>query len=251
MRKVLKKIILSFILMIIMTLPLKGMAQGVVVASTSLSGAIAKAAGAKEVRILTPSEIKHPPEYDLKPSDLVKFEGADVVVYAGYEKMVSKLIETSKNKNLISIQIDTTTSPENLIEQARRISKILKTEKEEQKWEKEFIEKLKTLKQRVLEFSEKRAVVHKFAQPFSRWIGLQIVQVISPGELTPRVIADAISKKPDIVIDIAHFPIAKVISENAGCRYIQIINFPGIEGTQTLEDIFEYNVKQLLMGASH
>lgn len=246
MRKIFKNILLAVIFIMIMILPLKGMAQGVVVASTSLSGAIARAAGAREIRVLTPSEIKHPPEYDLKPSDLVKFEGADVVIYAGYEKMVSKLIETSKNKNIMSIQIDTTTSPENLIEQARKISKILKTEKEEQQWEKIFIERLKTLREKVLAFSGKQAVVHKFAQPFSRWAGLQVVQVISPGELTPKVIADAISKRPEIVVDIAHFPIAKVIAENIGCRYIQIINFPGIGGTQTLEDIFEYNVRQLL-----
>lgn len=246
MRKGLKDILLSAIFTGIILLPIMSIAQGIVVASTSLTGAIARAAGAREIRILTPSEIKHPPEYELKPSDLIKFEGAEMVIYAGYEKMVSKLIETSKNKNIISVKIDTTTSPENLIEQARKISKILKTEKEEQQWEKEFIERLKTLKEKVLPFSGKRVVVHKFAQPFSRWVGFQVVQVISPGELTPKVIADAISKKPELVIDIAHFPIAKVIVENIGCKYIQIINFPGIGGTQTLEDIFEHNVKQLL-----
>lgn len=246
MNKGKKRFILIILSLILLCFPSIALAQGIVVASTSLCGAIAKAAGAREVRILTPSEIKHPPEYDLKPSDLIKFEGADIVVYAGYEKMVSKLIETSKNKNIISIKIDTTTSPENLIEQARRISNILKTEKEEQQWEIRFRERLKILKEKVSAFAGKKVVVHKFAQPFSRWVGLQIVQVINPGELTPKLIAEAVSKKPEIVIDIAHFPIAKVISENIGCKYIQVINFPGIEGTETLEDIFEYNVKQLL-----
>lgn len=233
-------------LMIFLIFPSIIMAQGIVVASTSLAGAIAKAAGAKDIRVLTPSEIKHPPEYDLKPSDLMKFEGADIVVYGGYEKMVSKLIETSKNKNIIAIQIDTTTSPQNLIEQVRKISKFLKTEKWVEEWEKEFSEKLKKLQNKLSPYFGKRAVVHKFAQPFARWAGFQVVHVINPGELTPKVIADSISKKPDIVIDVAHFPIAKVVAENAGCRYIQVINFPGIGGTQTLEDIFEYNSKQLI-----
>src|SRR5512147_2830950 len=100
-----------------------------VLASTSLAGAVAMAAGASEVRVLTPAEWRHPPEYDLRPSDWMKFEGVRVVVYAGYEKMVTKLLETSRNKNIVAIQIDTTSSPENLITQARKISAVLQTER--------------------------------------------------------------------------------------------------------------------------
>src|SRR3972149_10697958 len=169
-------------------------AQDVIVASTSLAGAIAKAAGAKEVRIIVSSEMRHPPEYDLKPSDLLKFEGARVVIYGGYERMVSKLLETSKNKNILAIQINTDTSPENLISQARKISEVLKTEKEGQVWEKKFLEKLKELQKKISPFSGKRAIVHRFAQPFAQWAGLQVVQIVSPGELTPKVIGDAVAK---------------------------------------------------------
>jgi ABC-type Mn2+/Zn2+ transport system permease subunit len=220
--------------------------EDAVVASTSLAGAIAKSAGAKEVRVIVSSEMRHPPEYDLKPSDLLKFEGAKVVVYGGYERMVSKLIETSKNKNILAIQINTETSPENLILQARRISEVLKTEKEEQVWEKRFLEKLKELQKKTNLFSGKRAIVHRFAHPFAQWAGLHILQIVSPGELTPKVIGDAIAKTPELVVDIYHFPVAQVIAENAKCKYVQVINFPGVENTKTLEDIFQYNLTQLI-----
>ena len=221
-------------------------AQEAVVASTSLAGAIAKAAGAKEVRVIVSSEMRHPPEYDLKPSDLLKFEGAKVVIYGGYERMVSKLLETSKNKNIIAIQINTDTSPENLISQARKISEVLKTEKEEQVWEKKFLEKLKELQKKISPFSGKRAIVHRFTQPFAQWAGLQVVQIVSLGELTPKVIGESVAKKPELVVDIYHVPAAQVIAENAKCKYIQVINFPGVENTKTIEDIFEYNATQLL-----
>jgi len=229
-----------------LSFPFGATAQEAVVASTSLAGAIAKAAGAKEVRVIVSSEMRHPPEYDLKPSDLLKFEGAKVVIYGGYERMVSKLLETSKNKNIIAIQINTDTSPENLIAQARKISEILKTEKEEKAWEERFLERLKELQKKISPFSGKRAVVHRFAQPFAQWAGLQVVQIISPGELTPKVIGDAIAKNPDLVVDIYHVPVAQVIAENAKCKYIQVINFPGADHTQSLEDLFEYNAMQLL-----
>src|SRR4030067_1016214 len=126
-------------LLLLILLPAKGMTEGVVVASTSLTGAIARAGGAKEVRVLTSGEMRHPPEYDLKPSDLLKFEGANIVIYGGYERMGSKLLETTRNRNMVAIQIDTETSPENLITQARKVSKLLKTEKEEQAWEEMFL----------------------------------------------------------------------------------------------------------------
>jgi zinc transport system permease protein len=226
--------------------PIPASAQDRVVASTSLTGAIAKAAGAKEVRVIVSSEMRHPSEYDLKPSDLLKFEGAKVVVYGGYERMVPKLLEASKNKNILAIQINTDTAPENLISQARKISEILKTEKEEKAWEERFIGRLKELQKKISPYSGKRAVVHRFAQPFAQWAGLQVVQLFSPGELTPKVIGDSIAKHPDLVVDIYHAPVAQAIAENAKCKYVQVINFPGAGNTQSLEDLFEYNCAQLM-----
>jgi zinc transport system substrate-binding protein len=217
-----------------------------VVASTSLAGAIARAAGAKEVRVLTPSETKHPPEYELKPSDLLKLEGANIVIYGGYERMVEKLVETSRNKNMVVTKIDTTTSPENLIAQTKIVAAALHTEKEQQTWEKGFIAKLASLKTRLAPLAGKRAVVHLHTKPFVKWAGLSEVQVVPPGELSLKAVTDAIEKQPEVVIDILHMPAAKVIADNAHCRYVLVINFPAAQGTVTLEDIFEFNTAQIL-----
>jgi hypothetical protein len=226
--------------------PLGTRAQEVVVASTPLVGAIARAAGAGEVRVISPEGTRHPPEYDLKPSDLFRFEGARIVIFGGYERMVSKLLETSRKKNILALQIETETSPESLIASTRKISRALKTEKEEQIWEKQFIERLKALQRKISPFSGKRAIVHLYAYPFSKWANLSIVQMISPGELTPKVIADAVAEKPELVVDVFHFPVARVVAENAKCKYVQVINFPGVGNTKTLEDVFEYNSSQFI-----
>ena len=217
-----------------------------VVASTSLTGAFARAAGAAEVRILTPADVKHPPEYELRPSDLAELEGADVVVYAGYERMVQKLVETSTSRKLPAIRVDTTTSPAIFVSQVRMIAAVLHTERKEQAWEKEFLERVAALKARLAPYSEKKAVVHLHALPFAKWAGLSVVQVVAPGELSPKAVADAVARHPDIVVDIRHMPVARVIAENAQCRYAQLINFPGIEKTATLGDIFEYDTAQIV-----
>ena len=217
-----------------------------VVASTSLTGALARAAGATEVRTLTPADVKHPPEYELRPSDVAKLDGANAVIYAGYERMVQKLVETSKGKGISAIQVDTTTFPDNLIAQARKIAGVLHTEKAEEVWEKGFLEKLAVLKERLAPYAGKKAVVHLQAQGFTKWAGLSVVQVIMPGEPSPKAVADAIAKQPDIVVDILHMPVAKLIADNAGCRYAALINFPGVEKTVTLEDVFEYDTHQVV-----
>lgn len=217
-----------------------------VVASTSLTGALARAAGASSVRILTPADVKHPPEYELRPSDLVKLEWADVVVYAGYERMVQKLVEVSKSKSVTTVQVDTTTTPENFINQAKKIAAALHTERAEQTWEKGFLEKLSSLKSRLAPYAGKKAVVHLHAQGFARWAGFEIVQVVMPGEISPKAIADAVAKRPEVVIDILHMPAAKTIADNTQCRYAQLINFPGAGGTTTPEDIFEYDTAQVV-----
>jgi zinc transport system substrate-binding protein len=217
-----------------------------VVASTSLTAAIATAAGAREVRVLTPLDVKHPPEYELKPSDLLKFEGAQAVVYAGYERMVTRILETSGGKNIVAIRIDTATSPENIILQTKRIASVLHTEKTQAEWETAFHRRLETLKARLAPFTGKRAVVVIHAQPFAQWAGLEVVQVVSPGELSVKALTEAVAKHPDVVVDVLHMPAARIIAENAKSRYTQIINFPGSENTVTIEDVFEFNTSRLV-----
>ena len=217
-----------------------------VVASTSLTAAFAKAAGAKEVRILTPPDVKHPPEYELKPSDLLKLDGARAAVFGGYERMVARLVETSGAKNLTAIKIDTVMSPDNVIAETRRIAKALGTEKEQAEWEKGFRGYLGDLKATLASVAAKRAVAHLHAQAFARWAGLVVVKVLNPGELSAKALAEAVSEKPDVVVDILHMPALRVVADNAGTRYVQVINFPGVDGTVSLEDVFRFNVSQLI-----
>jgi zinc transport system substrate-binding protein len=217
-----------------------------VVTSTSLTAAVARAAGAKEIRTLTPADVKHPPEYELKPSDVAKLDGIQVVVYAGYERMVQKLLDVSGSKGIQAIKVDTALSPENLIQQARKIAAALHTEKAESAWEELFAAKLAALKAKLAPFAAKRAIVVFHAQPFARWAGLDVIQVLNPGEISVKALTEAVAQRPDIVVDIAHMPAARVIADNAHSRYAQIINFPGVGGTATLEDIFEFNTTQLV-----
>jgi len=218
----------------------------IVVASMPLTGALAKAAGAQEVRILTPPEVKDPPGYELLPSDPAQLNGASAVVYAGHEKMAPKLVGAAKGRGLTVVQVDTTISPENFIAQVRKIAGVFHTEKDEKTWEKGFLQRVAALKSELVPYSGRKAVVHAQAESFAAWAGLTVVQVISSGDASPQTIAGAAAKKPDIVIDSVHAPLAKSVADTVRCPYVSLVIFPGPEKTATLEDVLDYDAGQVI-----
>jgi len=81
---------------------------------------------------------------------------------------------------------------------------------------------------------------------FVNWLGLDVVGTFGPGEPSPAVVLDLIKKKPAMVIDNYHNPGGKALAESLGVPYVVLINFPGKDGTRTIEDVFLYNEKAIL-----
>jgi hypothetical protein len=65
-------------------------------------------------------ELKHPPEYEIKPSDLDAVSGASLVVYGGYEKFAKRLAETSGGAGVYEMKIFTDNVPAVLKAEAKR-----------------------------------------------------------------------------------------------------------------------------------
>ena len=110
----------------------------IVVASTSWTGAIAEAAGADEIRILAPFELKHPPEYDYRPSDIARLRFASLLVYGGYEPFVKKLAVAAGLPPDKMMVIVTSNDPDNQKKQARLLAEKLGTQNKAAVWENSF-----------------------------------------------------------------------------------------------------------------
>ena len=54
------------------------------VASTTWTAAFADLAGVDEITVIAPATLRHPPEYELVPSDIVTIQNARFFVSAGY-----------------------------------------------------------------------------------------------------------------------------------------------------------------------
>lgn len=218
-----------------------------VVASTSWTAAIARAAGAHVVTIIAPAELKHPPEYEIKPSDLEAVRGGRLVVLAGYEKFAKRLVETSGTQGTTSLALVTTNVPAVLKAQAQKVAEALGTQAAYARWAEGFDRFAADSRARVLgAYPDKRAVVQAQMKAYAEWLGFEVVGVFGPGELSPAVVLDLVKLKPALVLDNYHNPSGPAVSEALKVAYVQLINFPGKDGSVTLEDVFTLNERLLV-----
>jgi zinc transport system substrate-binding protein len=218
----------------------------VVVASTSWTGAIARAAGATEVVVLAPLELKHPPEYDYRPADIARLGEARLLVHAGYEPFIKKLIAASAFPQEKTAQITTMNDPEQLKGQARLLAERLGTQEKEKAWEAAFDKTAAQIKGRAAQkgVGQIRVLVQQMQVPFVNWLGYSIVGTFSANELSPARILELAALKPVLIIDNIHNPQGRPIREVVGCTYAELRNFPSAQAP-TLEGLFLENAAQL------
>jgi hypothetical protein len=222
-----------------------------VAASTSWVAAIAEAAGARDVRVLAPVELRHPPEYELRPSDLAAVRRADIILYAGWETFAARLAETAGGAGLQLVRVQAANTPEALKAEAGRLARILGTEDRFEAWQKTFDPLAEELRQRVLAaWPGGRAVAEEAFTGFAAWLGLEVLGEYGPAEPSPALILNLVQTEPALVIDNYHAPSGWPVAEAARAAYVELINFPGKDGTKTIEDVFRYNAGVLVRAAA-
>ncbi len=221
-----------------------------VVASTSWTAAIARAAGAVDIHVIAPAELKHPPEYEIKPSDLEAVRGADYVIYGGYEKFAQRLAETAGGVGAVGITVYTDNLPPVFKREARKAAQAMGTVDAYLVWEKGFDAALEAMKARIAAvYPDRRAAVHKYLQTYAEWLGFEVIGTFGPGEPSPQLVLNLVKAKPALIIDNWHNIAGKAVAESLSAAYVELINFPGRGNTKTIEDVFAYNEAQFIAAA--
>jgi hypothetical protein len=221
----------------------------VVVSTTPWTAAYAEAAGAKEIIILAPFEMEHPSEYELRPSDIPKIMDAELIVYAGYEVMAERLkkgLDIPQEKLLF---VDTDYRYETIEKSVMNIAKHLGTEDIARDnlfaIRKAFDDGRSMLMEKNL--SGKPVMVHRFQSSIAGELGLMPVALFGPSAPEASEIAGAAKKNVFMIIDNVHNPVGQPFKEVMSDKeYVQLLNFPGRNGTKTLTDVIRYNVAQIV-----
>ena len=239
-----------FFLFIVILLPVISNAQKEIniVASTSWTAAYVKAAGISNVDQLAPSSLEHPSEYELQIGDIEKIKKADFIVYAGYETVINQIQKSLKIDQNKFIKISTS-----YVESEIR-TEILKIAEKTGTVNKAELS-LKTIHQLFSEakidvekcdLKGKPVIVHFFQAGFAKEIGLNPVAIFGPAPLESYNLVELANKKAVLIVDNIHNPIAQPLSEiKKGVRTVELLNFPGLFKTVTIEDVIRYNLLQI------
>ena len=227
-----------------------GSGEKLVVASTAWVAALAEAAGARNVRVLDPVELRHPPEYELKPSDLSLVSRADFVFYAGWERFAEKLAETAGSASVRLVKVSADCNPPSIYAEAEKIAALLGTTERFAEWRTRFDALANELRdEALLAWPDRRALVHRMQKPFVSWLGFDIIGEFGPAEPSPALILELVRLGPALLIDNYHGALGQPIAEAGRLKRAELIFFPGRDGSKTLEDLFRYNVRAVTEAA--
>ncbi len=223
-----------------------------VVATNSWTAAYAKTAGAKNIVVLAPFEMQHPSEYELRAADIPVLVHASVIIYAGYETMVNRLQSGLDLKKEVLLKIETDYSMASMEKSVMDIAQRLGTEKI-------ALQNLDSIRQILTEgktqmdksgLNSAHVLVNFFQQSIVKEMGFEVAGVFGPAALEAGDIDKMVKKESMVIIDNEHNPVGMPLEKiKTGAVYRQLINFPGMHQTRTIQDVIRYNIKQLRSSA--
>lgn len=217
-------------------------------ASTSWTAAYAYVGGLDNVKSVSPIDLTHPPEYEILPSDILNIQNSKAFIFAGYEVMMETL-----SKNILEddkkLQIQTINSLANIKKQANVISEKFNTQEKSENRVKEIENLFISSKKKIEEKSINKipAYVHFHQQAFAKSLGLNVIGVFGPNEITTKNIEE-ISKLEDVlIIDNIHNQLANPLLEvNEKATKISWRNFPNKDEDKALFNMLKRNIEDLV-----
>ena len=217
-----------------------------IVASTSWTAAFADIAGADSVEVIAPANLRHPPEYEVTVSDIHKIRESDLFIYAGFERMMKTLGDTSGCANMLKISCNN--SVITVSEESRKIAAVLGTKEECEKRLFEYVNAVSQAKNQLEKKGLKGAKVLCNANQIylAKDLGFEVVATFGPGPVTSGQIADAKNGNYDFIIDNVHNPQGMPLSQVApSSKYLVWRNFPEECGRASLLKVVLENIESI------
>lgn len=219
-----------------------------IVTTTSWVAAYVRAAGVDDVYNFAPAEMAHPPEYVLKPGDVLKIKSAEFIVFAGYEVMVKELKGPLELDNESLIKISTGYNYKQIVSSVLTIANKLGTENKANVILKDIQSTYNKSREQLVKnnLMDKRIIAHFHQQSILKELGLNVVGVFGPGPIKPSELVKFKKLGADYIVDNIHSPRGKGLTEIIeDAKYVSFVNFPGTNGTVSIKDVILYNVELL------
>jgi len=242
-----------------------------VVTSTSLLAYIVQQIGGADVAMsnMVPAA-QHPGDFDPKPSDIQKLASAQLFLVHGFpgETYVPEVVAAANNPALKVVTVSENGSwmtPEVQIDAAGRVADALAAalpanaevfRTRAAQYQDRVRAKEAEVKARLAQSSvgAVKAISAVQQAGTAQWMGVTVVcTYASPEALTPQAVKDLVDKGRaagvTLVIDNVHSgkDAGKGLAEELGAQRVVLVYFPGgVDGTETWEKAFDYDVNQVL-----
>jgi zinc transport system substrate-binding protein len=201
----------------------------VVVAASTWEGAFAKAAGARDVRVIVPPSIKHAPDYDPKPSDLAAVADARYLLYAPFEGFAGKLKDAAgSSAEQVSLNLDN--SKTNVEKEVRRLAAMFGTRQAAEKWIGRFDAQYDRLSAAVRaawpDRRQPRVITQVFMSFAAQLSGARVLGTYGPQPVTASQLAKLSAAKPPYVFDNEQMSTGTVLP-GSSAKQLALTNYPG------------------------
>ena len=199
-----------------------------VVAASSWEAAFAKAAGATDVTVIVPAAIKHAPDYDPKPSDLLAVSKADVVLYAPFEGFAGR-IKDAAGSSAKMVPVDLDNSHDKVIAEVRRLGDLFGTRAAADNWVIRFDAEYGKLSADVRaswpDAQPPKVITQAFVGFAAQLSGARVLGTYGPGEVTAKQVADLSALHPQFVFANEQMDTATILA-GGPARQLALSNYP-------------------------
>ncbi len=224
-----------------------------VLATNSWTAAFARAAGVESISQLAPSNMLHPPEYELKASDVKKIREAALLIYAGYEVLMKTVFDSFDKDEGTMLKIVTSYNPKLVRRAVMTIGQKAGNPAKAAAFADAYDVRMAAAVSRLKDKGHygKSVLVHFHQQALIRALGFNVLAVFGPAPLTAGDLRALGKQAPDLIVDNGHNPMAGPIAEITGAPVIALVNFPGGSDEAgnpvpaTLDGVLSYNTDRL------
>ena len=273
-RKVVKSILLSFLLIALLASTCLGNEAGskeksIIVCTTSILADFTREVGKEYIQVkeIVPAGMC-PAHYDIKPSDIYTVSKATIIFSHGFEPWLQNLIESSGNKTTQIIRVKGPWNPPSLaVAKIEMINESLCNnipEKAEyfNKSATDLIKTIHTNSKQIIEeannlqVSKIKVICNEFQKDFVSWLGFNVIATYPSPEMIStkqflKLLLKGKTENITLIIDNLQSgtEFGSKLAFDLGATQIVLSNFPGATPeTDSYVKLIKYNATQLFNG---
>jgi zinc transport system substrate-binding protein len=200
-----------------------------VVASTTWVASIAKLAGATDIKVIVPSDVASPADYEPTAADLEKLKGAEWVIFEGTEKVAKIMADSAKPPTRIDV-VSVHHDPATLAAEVGDFGALLSTTDAAAanlaSYNQSYKEVADELKGKLSSLSS-LVIAQESVSGWATLAGWSVDETFGPKPPSAAAITNLAALGPTVVLEDGHLPLGKPLADASGAKLISLFNYPG------------------------